>query len=73
MAQLGRMGHMPRQRRGPRVGPLDRINIEVYPDELAGVREAKAWAMRRGQSFRAFVLEALAEKVAGLERLGAGA
>jgi hypothetical protein len=42
--------------------------VEVYPDELAGVREAKAWAVRRGQSFRELVLEALRDKVAEFER-----
>lgn len=64
MSQLGIVGGMPRKRRGPREGPLERVNFEVYPDEHAIVRRAKAAAALRGLTFREWLVDALDQQAA---------
>ena len=60
---LCRVPEMQRKRRGPRTEPLRRVNVEFYPDEEVIVREAKADAARRDQTFRDWVVEAFRQRL----------
>jgi hypothetical protein len=63
MTQLCRVPGVPRKPPGSRQGPMERINVEVYRDESDLVRRAKADAVLRGETFRAWVMRALAYRL----------
>lgn len=43
--------------------PLPRINVEIYPDEVALIRQVKMLAIMKGITFRGAIMEALNEWV----------
>ena len=63
MTQLCRVPTMPRKRRGPREAPLERVNVEVYPDEQETIRRAKADAALRGETFREWLIRAIEQRL----------
>jgi hypothetical protein len=60
MLNLCRVAGMPRKRRGPRDVPPLRVSVEVYPEEEVLIRQAKADAALRDQTFREWMLAAIA-------------
>lgn len=63
MADLCRVPEMPRKRRGPRDVPPLRMSVEVYPEEEQLIRRAKADAALRDQTFREWMLAAVAQRL----------
>jgi hypothetical protein len=50
---------MARRKRPEHGKVLPRVNVEVYPDEEAFVRQARAYAIAHGMSFHDMVMAAL--------------
>ncbi len=41
---------------------LERLNVEIYPEEVPDIRLAKSIAAAGGQTFRAYVVQAIQDR-----------
>lgn len=69
LTQAVTVTHVPQKRRDDRPSDriLSRINIEVYPEQEPLVAAAKMDAIRRGETFREWVMAAFKARLAGYD------
>lgn len=63
MVEMCRLPAMPRKKRPAHGKILPRLNVEVYPDEEALMRQVRATAALRGESLHDLVMNALRREV----------